>query len=632
MQKGSGLKQTIAQLHKNTFKRVLGVFELFAIGYGDLGSSIYYALGVTALFALGATPIALGLAGIVFICTALSYAEMTSIFHESGGSASYARHAFNDLVSFIAGWGLLLDYIVAIAISAFAVAPYLNFFFVDLSDVFVQVLFTAALITLLCVINILGVKGSTLIGLVLSSLTILIQLAIIAVGLDTILNLTRFTQQLQIGIPFVDWSASWPNFWKGTAMAMVAFTGIESIAQLSAEAERPAKTIPRAILLAMVVLIVVYTGILLVTFSAVPPRELGTTYLSNPFAAIVNALPFGHWFFAPIVAGLAAAVLIGAANANLLGASRLSFNLSQHYQLPRLFHRIHPRLRTPIVPLIFFSVLACIVVFSSKGKMDFLADLYNFGAMIAFFFTHLSLLVLRIKKPDIQRSFRVPLNLRIQNYFIPIPSIIGALSTLGVWCLIVFTKPEGRYLGSVWMVLGVAMYFYYRKKRKLKPAGQLVIEEVFVPSYKPLKIKQILVATRGGIQTETVQVACDLAKLHGAEITALQVIEIASSLPLDMMVPRRLAMAEAVLKRAEAIARERNVDIELMVVSSRSIPEAILETARKGRYDLIVIGAGQPFDEIGLGAVIGKVLRLAPCRVWVCTTQSLVQVTRDEMT
>lgn len=128
MQEGSGLRQTIAQLHKNTFKRVLGVFELFAIGYGDLGSSIYYALGVTALFALGATPIALGLAGIVFVCTALSYAEMTSIFHESGGSASYARHAFNDLVSFIAGWGLLLDYIVAIAISAFAVAPYLSFF------------------------------------------------------------------------------------------------------------------------------------------------------------------------------------------------------------------------------------------------------------------------------------------------------------------------------------------------------------------------------------------------------------------------------------------------------------------------------------------------------------------------
>ena len=119
----------IPQIDKGTLKRVLGVFDLFAIGYGDLGSSIYYALGVTALFALGATPIAMILAGIVFICTALSYAEMSAAFHESGGSASYARHAFNDLVSFIAGWGLLLDYIVTIAISAFTVGPYLMTFF-----------------------------------------------------------------------------------------------------------------------------------------------------------------------------------------------------------------------------------------------------------------------------------------------------------------------------------------------------------------------------------------------------------------------------------------------------------------------------------------------------------------------
>src|SRR5262245_45395972 len=101
------MKTTIAQLKKGTFKRILGVFDLFTIGYADLGSSIYYALGVTALFALGATPIALGLAGLVFVCTALTYAEMTSIVQDSGGSASFARHAFNDMISFISGWGLL---------------------------------------------------------------------------------------------------------------------------------------------------------------------------------------------------------------------------------------------------------------------------------------------------------------------------------------------------------------------------------------------------------------------------------------------------------------------------------------------------------------------------------------------
>src|SRR5258708_1334638 len=119
--------ERISRLEKDGFKRRLGITDLFAIGYGDLGSSIYYALGITAFFALGAAPLSLFLPGLVFICTSLTYAEMTSTLSSSGGSANFARVAFNDLISFIAGWGLLLDFIVTIAISIFAIAPYLSF-------------------------------------------------------------------------------------------------------------------------------------------------------------------------------------------------------------------------------------------------------------------------------------------------------------------------------------------------------------------------------------------------------------------------------------------------------------------------------------------------------------------------
>src|SRR5271169_5552214 len=159
-------KETISQIDKGSLKRVLGITDLFAVGYGDLGSSIFYALGITALFALGATPLALLMAGVVFVCTALSYAELTSAFHESGGSASFARHAFNDLISFIAGWGLLLDYIVTIAISAFAVGPYLAYFFGDLHKTPVQIVFCLALILILLAMNVIGVKQSTRISLI----------------------------------------------------------------------------------------------------------------------------------------------------------------------------------------------------------------------------------------------------------------------------------------------------------------------------------------------------------------------------------------------------------------------------------------------------------------------------------
>lgn len=625
MKGNNHLSRTVAQLKRGTLKRVLGVFDLFAIGYGDLGSSIYYALGVTALFALGSTPIALGLAGVVFICTALTYAEMTSAFHESGGSASFSRHAFNDLISFIAGWGLLLDYIVTIAISAFAVGPYLGYFFGDLHKTPVQITFTLALIAILYFMNVVGVKQSTRISLVLTIFTVLVQAVIIAIGLSSLLDLSYIADHIRVNVPNVDWSPTWPEFFKGTAMAMVAYTGIESIAQLAAEAQRPVRTVPRAVVLTMGVLLVMYLGISVVALSAVSPHDLGTKYLLDPVAAIVNALPFGKWILSPAIAILAAVVLGVAANAGLMGASRLSFNMGEYYQLPRFFYTIHPRFRTPIVSLAFFAILAGLVVVASRGNMDFLADLYNFGAMLAFLSAHLSLIVLRVKRPDMKRPFRAPLNIPFGKHSIPLTAIIGALATASVWCLVVITKPEGRYLGFAWMTFGLIMYFHYRKTSRIKAMGRVSIEQIEIPHFERMKVQKILVPTRGGMQTETVQMACEIAKLHRAKITALQVIEIPASLPLDISTPHRNALAEAVLKQAEAIAREMGVPIELSIVRSRSIPETVLEIAEKGQYDLLVLGAIKSVREPkskGLGLIAEKIMRKAPCRVWVCASQS----------
>jgi APA family basic amino acid/polyamine antiporter len=618
------LASTVAQLKRATLKRVLGVFDLFAIGYGDLGSSIYYALGVTALFALGATPIALGLAGVVFICTALTYAEMSAAIHESGGSASFARHAFNDFISFIAGWGLLLDYIVTIAISSFAVGPYLAYFFADLHKTSVQIVFTMALLLILFVMNVIGVKQSTRISLILTTITVLVQAIVIAIGISTLVNLDYVVDRIRVNVPNASWSPTWSEFFKGVAMAMVAYTGIESIAQLAAEAKHPVKTVPRAVVLTMFALILIYLGISVVALSAVDPKILGTKYVLNPVAAIVDALPFGNKLLSPIIAIIAAIVLAVAANAGLMGASRLSFNMGEYYQLPRFFYAIHPRFRTPIVALAIFSIFAGFVVLASRGSMDFLADLYNFGAMIAFLFAHLSLICLRIKRPHLKRPFRAPLNIPFGGHSIPLTAIIGAIATFSVWCLVVITKPQGRYLGIAWMTFGVIMYLAYRKRRKLKAMGHVAIEQIKVPGYEPLIVKKILVPTRGGMQTETVQMACEIAKLHDASITALQVIEIPSSLPLDISIPHRMAIAEAVLKSTEAIAREIGVEVELSIVRSRSLSETVLEVAAKGKYDLLVLGSLKSSREPKTKTMSSDaeiILRKAPCRIWICGTE-----------
>jgi basic amino acid/polyamine antiporter, APA family len=604
----------VVQIEKPALKRVLGVKDLFAIGYGDLGSSIYYALGITALYALGATPIALALAGIVFICTALTYAEMTSMFHESGGSASFARHAFNDLVSFVSGWGLLLDYIVTIAISAFAIAPYLSYFHSFLGTLGGQTGFTIAIIAMLFLLNFVGVKQSTRVSFVLTSGTLITQGLIFLIALFCLPTLIeRF-----IARGAIEWP-SWPDFWRGTAMAMVAYTGIESIAQLGAEAKRPSKNVPKAVFITMGFLVVAYLLLSMVAMVALTPEDLSTKYLQDPIAGIVAALPFGGKILGPWVGILAAALLLVAANAGLVGSSRLAFNMGEYYQLPRSFYRIHERFRTPYIALAFFAVVAILIVLWSRGKMMFLADLYNFGAMIAFFSAHISLIVMRIKRPDLKRPVRIPFNIRIGKSSIPISAIIGALATLGVWILIVITKKEGRYLGLIWMSIGLVMYFAYRHSKKFSAVGSLTIEKVKMPEFQPFEIKEMLVVIHRKEHTGTVQMACEFAKLHEARVKAVYAIEVPFSLPLDAKLVEPVMTAKVVLKKTEAIAQEFNLKIETEVVRGRSVSDVILAIVKEEHFDLVVLESMHPGSN-NLGADVERIVKEAPCRVWVCAS------------
>src|SRR3989338_4129158 len=226
----------VTVVDRGSLHRVLNTPQLFAIGFGDVGSSIYYALGVTTLYALGATPLALVLAGIVFLCTVLTYTELSTAMPESGGSSSFARHAFNDLVSFIAGWALLMDYIVTISISAFTVGPYLAYFFPALKTEMLNVPFSLLILAALFLLNVIGIKESTRVSFMLCLFGICTQLAIILIGGVMLLNIPHLIEFMLVGVPNVDWSPTWPQFWKGVGMAMVAYIGIESISQLGGEA------------------------------------------------------------------------------------------------------------------------------------------------------------------------------------------------------------------------------------------------------------------------------------------------------------------------------------------------------------------------------------------------------------
>lgn len=613
-------KPRITQIDKGSFKRILNVGDLFAVGYGDLGSSIYYALGITTLFSLGAAPISLALAGLVFACTALSYAELSAMIKDTGGSATFARYAFNDLISFIAGWALLLDFIVTIAISSYSIAPYLSFFFDILKQPEYKIGLTICVIAILFVINYFGAKGSARMSWFLTTLTLVTQIIIVIIGAIWLVKIPDLFDHLRIGVKGSSWSPTWDEFWKGTAMAMVAYTGIESMAQLAGEAKSPAKTVPKAMMLAMGMLLFAYIGISVVALSAVTPQELSTTYLEDPIAGIVSVLPFGSKLLGGWIGILAAIILFVASNAGLIGASRLSFNLGENYQVPRYVYRLHPKYKSPYVSLAIFAVLAVIIVVASRGRLTFLADLYNFGAMLAFFMTHLSLIILRIRKPDDKRPFRIPFNIKLGKVYLPISGVIGALATFATWLLVVFTKPDGRYLGIAWLAIGLLMYFLYRKKQALRPTGKVEIEKIKIPEYKASQYQNILVPTRGGRETETVQMACEIAKVHGARVTALHVIEVPFSLPLETPLYHRSIVAESILKRAEAIGREFNVGMTLKVINARAVDAAILEFIEKEAFDLLVMGTTMTKGggSKGLGGVVERILKTAPCPVWLC--------------
>jgi len=614
-----------SQIDKGSFERVLGIGDLFAVGYGDLGSSIYYALGITTMFSLGAAPLSLALAGMVFAFTALSYAELSSMVKETGGSATYARHAFNDLVSFIAGWALLLDFIVTIAISSYSIAPYLSFFFQPLKQPEWKIALTITIILSLFFINFRGMRGSAKISWFLTTLTLCTQMLVIVIGSIYLVKIPDLLQHLRIGTQDAIWSPTWHQFWKGTAMAMVAYTGIESMAQLSSEAKAPAKTVPKAMMMAMGMLFFVYIGISIVALSAVDPQTLSTKYLEDPIAGIVSVFTFGKTFLGGWIGILAAIILYVASNAGLIGASRLSFNMGENYQIPRYVYRLHPRYRSPYVSLAIFSVLAICIVVASRGKLTFLADLYNFGAMLAFFMTHLSLIILRIRKPNDKRYFRVPFNVRIKSISIPITGIIGGAATFATWALVIINKPDGRYLGMTWLAIGLCMYFFYRKKQELRPTGKVEIEKIKIPEYQASHYQKILVPTRGGKETQTVQMACEIAKIHQAKVTALHVIEVPFSLTLGASLPYRTSIAEAILKRAAAIGGEFNIQMHLRVIQARALDRAITDLVRKERYDLLVMGSRltKGGDSKGYGTLVEKILKNASCPVWLCFSKDV---------
>ena len=453
---------------------MLGTPALFATAYGNVGSSIYYALGVTAVFALGLTPLVFVIAGIFFSATALSYAEGTVRYPEAGGSASFARHAFNELASFGAGWAQMLNYVITIAISAFFVPHYLSIFWEPLKQNPWDIIGGALVVAFLVLLNVVGIQESARLNIFLALIDFATQLLLVLLGFALIFSPSTLTSNIHWGT-----APTWSQFFLAIPVGMIAYTGIETISNLAEETRDPVKSIPRAIGFVAIAVYAIYFTLPLIALSALPVHLIDgeqTTLLAltpdkggfqnDPVLGLVENLGISGGVLSVLkvyVGILAATILFIATNAGIIGASRITYSMATYRQLPEVFRRLHPKFKTPWLSLLVFAGLVPIIVLI-PGQTQFLGTMYAFGAMLSFTVAHASIVQLRRRYPDEELPFRARPNLRVRGVDWPLFALFGGIATGLIWFVVVIQSPGPRYAGLGWLIAGFAMYYVYRRR------------------------------------------------------------------------------------------------------------------------------------------------------------------------
>jgi basic amino acid/polyamine antiporter, APA family len=612
-------------------ERVLGTPALFATAYGNVGSSIYYALGLVAGIALGLTPLVFVISGLIFAATAATYAEGTVRYPEAGGSSSFARHAFNELVSFGAAWAQMLNYVITIAISAFFVPHYLSIFWEPLRDNPWDIVVGAVVIVLLVLLNIVGIKEAARLNIFLAVVDFATQLLLVVIGFALIFSPHKvFSANIHWGL-----APTWRDFLLAIPIAMIAYTGIETVSNLAEEARDPPRDIPRSIGWVAIAVFAIYFTLPMIALSALPversadgfqtklglPPEDGG-FANDPVLGLVEHLGLHGTVLeaAKIYVGiLAATILFIATNAGVIGASRITYAMASYRQLPERFRRLHPRFKTPWLSLVVFAGIVSIAVLL-PGQTTFLGDMYAFGAMLSFTIAHLAVIALRVKTPDEEVTFKARPNLRIRGVSWPLFAVFGGMGTGAAWLVVVIQKPGARWIGLGWLAVGLVAYAVYRRYAIGEPLRATLRAPVVIGPSAALEYRSILVPVKPGRESEeAMDFAARLAAERGASIAAVSVVTIPLELPLDTRLEEEEAAADEALDRAAAIGELYGVDVTGRLVRARSAGRAIVDEAISRGSEIIVMGAprrDRPRRAV-FGDTVDFVLKNAPVRVMV---------------
>ncbi len=605
-------------------KRELDARALFSVAYGEIASSIYFALGVLAAHALGFTPLVLLAVGLLFLIVSFSYAEGTAALPETGGAATFVRRALNDVAGFMTGWALFLDYLIVIALSALFLPHYLAGALqvpaLDRNpwDVVVGV----CVIGLVAAVRLMRRPSLYGLGIIVPALDLLTQLLLVLLGFALVFSPHALTRGMSLGT-----HPSWHAIAFSLPLAMLAFTGLETVANLAEEARRPGVDLPRSLFGGIATVVTMYVAIAVVAISAFPGpnTQLGTRWIRSPLLGVAQRirteLPHGLGDALRFYVGVTGAlILLAAVTTSISGFSRLAYSLGEHGQLPRSFGRLSRRAHvSPQAIIAAAGISSAIVIATSFIKHDvtFLASLFSFGVLLAFTAAQLAVIKLRIDEPDLPRPYRAPFNVQIGGVDIPLPAIVGSVATFAIWIVALATHPAARYAGPAWLAVGLVVFVAVRLAH-----GEGLMERVRAPDERPAEppvdFHRILVPMKNGlIGEEMLATAVKLASEHGSEVQALHVIRVPLESAIDAPMYDEEERAEASLAEAKILGAEHDVVVEGTVMRARAIGSAIVERAIEVDADLIVLGSAPRWRRQSrfFSPTVDYVLRRAPCEV-----------------
>jgi APA family basic amino acid/polyamine antiporter len=608
-------------------ERVLGVNALFSTAYGNVGSSIYYALGLVASYALGLTPLVFVITGFFFFCTAASYAEATAMFPEAGGSSSFARRAFNEFWSFFAAWSGMLTYTVTIAISAFFVPHYIGGVFdfaVALRTSPGDIIAAVVVIALLAAVNVFGAKESTGINVTLAVVDFLTQLLLVLVGAVIVFSPETLVDNVSLGV-----APTWDAFILAIPIGMLAYTGIETVSNMAEEARDEATTIPRAINRVRIAVFAIYFTLPAVALSALPvtrqdgeyTTQLGLTeeeggYAGDPVLGVVKQMDLGIFQGATevYVGLLAATILFLATNAGIIGVSRLVYSMGIHRQVPDALRRLHPEFRTPWIGILVFAGAAIVLIL--PGQESLLGSVYSFGALLSFTLAHASVARLRATRPDLHRPYRGPWNVRIRGYDAPLFALVGGAFTAVAFAVIVVLNPGVAAIGTGWLVVGTVVYALYRNRQGLDLASTHKVAIAQPVTDHEAEYDSVLVHyADDGFDEQTFATAIKLAARKRRGIHLLVTITVPNALEIDAPMPADEAAAATIIEQARLQGGAR-VSGHWEKVRPGQAGRRIIEEAQDMRAAAVVMTLPRRVPGTSVfGKTIETVLSERPCRV-----------------